>query len=121
VAPTHQSPDPGFVHLSDVIETGHHCLQSSTGRGDEVGVIWPLGFLPPGVACDLPVPVSGVIAKDVAHSTPVEGGRRAADHVEIDVDGLGHGVAHVFDLTLPAQAGTMAERGVHGHRCWNLE
>ena len=84
----------------------------AAGLVDQALVIGPSAILPARVAGELPVEMGGVVAQDIPDAAPVEQRRRGADHVEVDVDGLGDGPA---DARPRGRRGAAPPDGRTGH------
>ena len=96
-------------------------LQRDLRLGDKSLVVRPAGLNTAAVTGHTPVPMAGVVAKDVADARAVQMDRRAANDVEVDVDRLGDRPGHIAHDAVDANGRPMRPRRVDRHDSRHLE
>ena len=107
--------------VMDLIERSENRIEDTPRLGCPPCVEPPLLFDLADALCELPIPVGGVVAEDIAHARAVQRCGRSLDHVEVDVHRLGNDPTDVADDPVAADRAAMAERGVHRQRRRHLE
>ena len=116
-----QGPDPGVRDVVDLVGGVDDPVERDPRLVHQRLVIRPALLDPAGLGGHPPVPVTGPVAQDVADARAVQVDRGAPDHVEVDVHGLGHGVADVADDPVDADGRPLAPGRIDRHRGRHLE